>query len=747
MPGLPESLRRLDSYRTSALLLGLAILGFFLPCIVRGEVLFPHSNSFEVGYASDVEGNRAYSDTSAFYVPELHHNVHGRTYWNPHSELGRPAFHMYGMSRVFYLTQALELITRDTLVLHFLSTALAIVGIAAFAFLFLRANRVRPTACLVGSLYLSIGPFAIACQNFPLFLWGVCWALAILFAMTRFVERPSPGWGFALVLFTHSMAMTAYPQHAVWHGYLIVGWLVWLLWNRCTPGRRARTFLGIAAAGLIGALSALPMYADLAVLSGASQRGDTGYDFIVRALPGMSSLDDFLRLFLVLSDPSVLGNILSPDYTTPYAGSSFTPLGAFLILGLFVNRKAREYWPIVIVLFASILLATVPGLYELAVRYLGLGLSRTNPIRMLHVPAGLLMAFSASHMLASGRSGVTLGLAAAWSAAFVLAVESEADPQTRNLVWTALGFTGAFLFLARPLPTTLLLAAAVTFGSPTACVQTRYAPADVHLTSPLIEHLREKTRGGRRFAVVQREYGQRTEVGTLRFLPSNQESLYGLASIHTYNPLASHEYMQWASEDLGAWVGRRFVGISRPDALVEPAFRLSGVDVLATRGVIHEDLARPAETFEQIQLYEPLAEPLLFGRSAEFTSDEEGLHVDPRRIHQKSVEELPSASHDERNFKLAVRRKETVLFCSTQFHPHWMATGEREDGERIVLETARLNGIYLGVRIPEGISAVQLRFEPHVRWMGASKGLLLALGLATAALSLLRRERGSPEPC
>jgi len=88
-----------------------------------------------------------------------------------------------------------------------------------------------------------------------------------------------------------------------------------------------------------------------------------------------------------------------------------------------------------------------------------------------------------------------------------------------------------------------------------------------------------------------------------------------------------------------------------------------------------------------------------------------------------------------------------VLFCSTQFHPHWMATGEREDGERIVLETARLNGIYLGVRIPEGISAVQLRFEPHVRWMGASKGLLLALGLATAALSLLRKERGSPEPC
>ena len=151
-----------------------------------------------------------------------------------------------------------------------------------------------------------------------------------------------------------------------------------------------------------------------------------------------------------------------------------------------------------------------------------------------------------------------------------------------------------------------------------------------------------------------------------------------------------------------------------------------------------KDLARKTQSFEQVQLYEPLADPILFGRSAEFARSDDGLQVDPRRIHQKSIEELPAPDHDERNFRLAVRRKETALFCSTQYHPHWRATGENGEGERIDLETERLNGVYLGVLVPAGIETVQLRFEPFVRWMGISKGLLLALGLIAVALSRLR---------
>ena len=723
----------IGSYRVAAILLGVGILAFFLPCLARGEILFPHLNNFEVGYAGPVEGNRAYSDASAFYVPELHHNISSGSYWNPHPELGRPAFHLYGMSRAFFVTQFLSLFTQDTLLLHFLSTLLPIALSASFGFLFLRANAVRPSACLAGSLYLAIGPFVIACQNFPLFLWGVCWALGLLLGLTKFVAKPSWAWGFGLALITHSIALTSYPQHIVWHGYLIVGWLAWLLIHRCPAERRWPTFAGIAGAGLVGLASSLPMYADLAVLSAGSHRGGTGYDFIVRALPEFSSWQDFRELFAVLTDPSIFGNVLSPEYTTPYAGSSLTPLGVFLVLGVFVHRSARRHWPMVTVLLAALLLAIVPGLYEFAVKYLGLGLSRTNPIRMLHVPAGILIAFSANRMLGQGTDRVVIGLALAWTTLFFLAVRAAPEsPATANLVWTGLAFATALAFVVKPKPVTLLVAAGFTLGAPTACVQQRYRSDEIFLTSPLIEHLQKKTANGERFAIVQREYGQRNDVGTLRFLPSNQEALYGLASIHSYNPLSAREYKNWAEQDLGAFVGRRFVGIARPNALTDPDFRLTGVNVLATRGVIHEEFARKTQSFEQIQLYEPLAEPLLYGRASEYESNDKGLIVNPQRLHQKGIEEVVSEDHidnDVRKFTLTVRRKQTLLFCSMQYHPHWRATGQLEDGSHIPLRTERLNDIYQGVLVPKGVESVTLRFEPWVRWMWLSKAMFVLFGV------------------
>ena len=56
-------------------------LALFWPCLVRGWVLYPHDNALEMGASPETpdrhRSNRKFSDTSSFYVPELHEHLRG----------------------------------------------------------------------------------------------------------------------------------------------------------------------------------------------------------------------------------------------------------------------------------------------------------------------------------------------------------------------------------------------------------------------------------------------------------------------------------------------------------------------------------------------------------------------------------------------------------------------------------------------------------------------------------------------
>ena len=75
-----------------------------------------------------------------------------------------------------------------------LYTALTLVTLVltgVFAFLFLRALGLHPWACFAGAASLALSSFAIYWLTFVMLLSGLCWTLAILWLVVRFLDRGS----------------------------------------------------------------------------------------------------------------------------------------------------------------------------------------------------------------------------------------------------------------------------------------------------------------------------------------------------------------------------------------------------------------------------------------------------------------------------------------------------------------------------------------------------------------------------
>ena len=71
---------------------------------------------------------------------------------------------------------------------------------------------------------------------------------------------------------------------------------------------------------------------------------------------------------------------------------------------------------------------------------------------------------------------------------------------------------------------------------------------------------------------------------------------------------------------------------------------------------------------------------------------------------ERQFDDLIELTVDETN-------RDRLLVVSHQYHPAWKAYG---DGRR--LDTYRVDELYLGVSVPEGVSSVKLVFRPYVWW-------------------------------
>lgn len=737
-------------WRAAVLALAALIAVLVVPLLVRGEVAYPDDGRAQIGLDGAVVaehlGGRRLGDTSNYYVPETHHHLHGDpsgwiSVWNPHVQLGRPSSHLAGVSPAYLPSRVLGWFVRDAYWFHTALALATIAGTAAFLFLFLRAIELSPWACFAGAAGLGLGSFAIYWAPFPIFVSGLCWTAACLWLAARWLQRPSIATAVGIAFATHALLLSAYPQQIVWHAW-IVGGFASLRWWR-TPGRRFATIAALGACALLGAAAAAPVYADVALQAARSARVDVDRDFFLLSLPRLENARDVLRFLASMVDAFVATDPYGLQRDKDFNGVTLAPAFAGFVGLAFAAGARRRAAGWLAFSGVAILLTVWPAAYLFGVDHLGLSISRFRPQAAALIPLAVAGAIGVDALLRvrAARLAVPLGLALAplaFTAAF-------ARDDVEGVRWFALA--GAAVALAalvvlrwRALVAVLALASLLFWSSPLLVAVPRASIPD---GSPLVDLVRERTADGSRFALA----GERP----LEVLPPNREALFGLASIHSYDSLSPRAYRDWTASvsavgpaAQSGWLrvhARWFLGVAGSAGFARPAFSQSAVGLVIAREPIASDALVSAGRVGPWLLYRPVRAPLpvahvidVDARVLAGDAVDLGGHVQDRELGRVEIVER----HDDLwRVRLDPRAAPTLLFLSTQHHPHWRA----RDRDGAGLATVVVDGLFLGAVVPPGCAEVTLRFEPWARWSWIPEALfgLAFAGLAAAALASRRR--------
>jgi MYXO-CTERM domain-containing protein len=254
----------------------------------------------------------------------------------------------------------------------------------------------------------------------------------------------------------------------------------------------------------------------------------------------------------------------------------------------------------------------------------------------------------------------------------------------------------------------------------------------VCLDSPLVDLVRRETAGGARFAWAGANLGE--------FVAPNQEALFGLRSVHSYNPLFSSAYQDWAARYRKTQVrgthDRRFLSVIRLEEFLRESAALTATTVILS--AFEQDVPglRLLGRFGPLRAYRVEKAPIHALLTRDFAVDRaDGARLAPATTVLAAPES--TLEHDDhRRFRLRPQDAETLLVVAQQFHPRWRAEADGHD-----LETLVVDGIFQGVRVPPGTEEVELAFQARVRWSWIPQA-----GFALAALVLLaggRRRRPS----
>ena len=531
------------------------LLLFLAPVLFQGQVIFPHDNRLELGTeetaASGRLSNRKFSDVSSVYVPETHLHLSGdhRSWlatWNPHVEMGRPAFHIQGFSKAFLLTHLASFITQNPFVLHTWSSVLGVLLLGSFGYLFLRSLNLRPESCFAGSVGLALGVFVTYWLTFPMYIWPFAWTVALLWLIPRSKEtlltRATVTAGLTISFVVYAMLMTGYPQLIIWHVWLVAGFTV------VHVTRRARSWSAALALAskltipvLVGAACAAPVYADLLVNTARSARVGIDAGYFTDVLPVKEGWQQLVLFLVQVFDAFWFGNPIEPTYPFGFQGLCLTPLFSVLVAISFLDGQPRRLWPWQVFLGICMVMTVWPAAYVFGVRFLGLGFSSVIPVAAAYVPVFVLVASAIDHILEGRlrRPGLVIGLMT--GAVTVAAIGLLALNHPVNVAFLAMSmliFGGVLSFVStrRSLLLVVVVIASVLHYS--ARLRLIRPEAEIQQSSALVAAIKSATdQDGSRFAWVY----ERLE----RIIPANQETLYGLRSIHTYNSLSARLYQAW----------------------------------------------------------------------------------------------------------------------------------------------------------------------------------------------------------
>jgi hypothetical protein len=728
------------SYRfVFLLLMGMFVL-YFSRILFLGEVIFPHNNAVEAGAVSEerdaYRSNRKFSDESSFFIPELTNNLSSNrkawlNTWNPHVELGRPALHG-GLSRAFALTNLLSYFTSNPFVLYTALVLLTVGLTVGFLLLFLRSLGLHPAACGCAVLGLGFTTMISYWLCFVMFLSAICWPICLLWLITEFTRKRSWPVALGLAFATYCLLVSGYPQVTILSAYMIGAYA--LLKIVQMPGARReklRTMLAMLGCAGAGVLASLPVYLDLLVIAKDSARlGDVRDSFFLGVLPPCRNLQQVASFLMTLFDWSWLGNAIDPKYPLDFNGVSFTPVYGSLIWLSFLLKNRPPLWLWQLFVLACLAATIFPTVYLFAVHHLGFGLS---PIQLLGggiIPGFVLSAFTVDAIF-RGELRLTIR-SAAWLLAPVVVEGATALLVWRRLpihagaVWVTLLLVAALLGATywRSVPAFLGLAvlSVLLYGRP--LILSRQ-PSTIHLTSSLIDAIKAVTQGGSRFAI-----GDSTIKAEL---PPNEEVLFGLTSINSYDSLSSRRYQElvhkWSPSRALSY-GRHFKFLDMESVLADPAFPLSNVKVVLSKRSPETERLKLAAEVNEIKVYQPVAAPINLLQTSRYSfSSARGAVIDPSIDQQILASHCVKFLNDFQQIELTPSPGETLLFVSQQYHPAWRAASGKQP-----LTTVVVNKFYEGVIVPPHTSQVELSFRPFVLWSWLPQ-LLFA---GTAAFLLVR---------
>ena len=738
------------SYARARWVLVATLVAVFAPLLFRGHVAFPHDNRPEVGLPEEeVEGrrsNRAFTDHSHAFLPELHEQLNGDSAgwistWTPHVEMGRPTAHVSGFSRAYLPTNVLAWFCDDALVAYTVLVLLAILLTGLFGLALFEELGLEPSAGLLGALGLATGQFAVSRISFAMFVWGVCWSVAILWLVTAFLRRPRATYGLGLAFSIHALFLTAYPQQIVWLAYMIAGYVLVRV-ARADGDLRARLGgLGRMTPWVVLGLASLaPVYLDLMLNAARSARLDTPDDFFTQVLPELGGWRDALLFWSQTLDPTWV----SDDFATGRQAAKAARTGAMnltpaVALLLVLSASSwRRLWPAQAFVIACVVLSLWHAPYLFGVHHAGLGLSRFVPLFAMHVPVMVIAAYAADRVLREhGRPVVStvvvaLLVALAWGGFAAAGVPIE--PANLALGGSLVALLVAFLFTRRAV-LLVVLAVATSLGYAPPLLFTR-PPDEIRLKSTLVKRVQEETADGTRFAWIDK--------GVHAALPPNQEALHELRSPHSYNSLSAEAFQSWVGRVSGAETkvfGRRFGTFASGPDLDEQQLALAGVGLLLSPRRLPPTAGKYIDSVRGVSLTEPRQLPVLEAQVLEFelgsggTGGTASFAVDAPRRGATRIEQRD----DRLRFELQPATEPTLLFASQQHHPQWIA---RVDGEPA--ETVVVDGFYQGVLVPPGGTTVELEFRPLVRWSWVPQVVFVLLALAIAALRLRAAPRVAP---
>ncbi len=719
------------SFRTAfVLLLGTFAL-LFAPILCRPEVIFPHDNALEIAAHDKTDNkrisNRKFSDESSAFLPELANNLNSRhkawlTTWNPHVELGRPAFHLSGLSRSYALTNLLSAFTRDPLKLYTALVLLTLGLSSVFSLLFLRSLELHPVACSVAALGLSFASALMYWLTFVMFLSTICWSICVLWLVTEYIRHRTWTLALGLTFACYSLLLTGYPQMTILLALMVGSYtLIRLIQKEASSREKFGSAFRMLGCAVAGGLLALPVYLDLLGMALASARlGAVSDSFFLAVLPPHNGVREMAGSMATIFDWSWLGNAIAPGFPEPFNGLCFTPVFGSLIWLSFLLKPGRELWFWRVFLLLCLAGTFSPVVYLFAVHHLGFGFSRIQLLCGAMVPGFVLSAYLVDAAL-RGTFPLTMGRAG-W-----LLLPVAAEILVAVSVWRPLPLSGfsvaATLFLVLSLLPVisrrsspgfvgLALLSAFLYGRPLILSRPRSA---IHRSSALIEGLKQTTSGAR-FAIAG--------PGMKAVLPPNQEVLFDLRSINSYDSLSSHRYQElvgrWSVKGAETY-GRYFKTIEPELALRDPSFRFTDVKViLSARTLPFPELTKIRE-INGIQFYRPLnvAVSLLQTKNYNAVSDT-----------QVTIESLPAQVlpvqrvaqlDDFQRIKVSASTDETLLFLSQQYYQAWQATANQRP-----LRTVVVNRFYQGVIVPPMTHEVELTFRPLVLWSWVAQVFFVA---------------------